>query len=162
MALPEFCMRQLLEAGAHFGHQTHRWNPKMERFIFGSRSNIHIIDLSQTMPLLHQALVKISDVVAGVYVVEPEIHGDQRGLFIETYRRAWFPQGREMVQANRADRRAADHRAAGVQSQGARRAARGHVGGTIGRRAPLPAGGDDGLLLRRRLARAPGAQIERL
>ena len=56
MALPEFSMRQLLEAGAHFGHQTHRWNPKMERFIFGSRSNIHIIDLSQTMPLLHQAL----------------------------------------------------------------------------------------------------------
>ena len=50
MALPEFSMRQLLEAGAHFGHQTHRWNPKMERYIFGSRSNIHIIDLSQTMP----------------------------------------------------------------------------------------------------------------
>src|ERR1700675_2444922 len=58
MALPEFTMRQLLEAGAHFGHQTHRWNPKMERYIFGARSNIHIIDLSQTMPLLHQALVK--------------------------------------------------------------------------------------------------------
>ena len=50
MALPEFSMRQLLEAGAHFGHQTHRWNPKMERYIFGSRANIHIIDLSQTMP----------------------------------------------------------------------------------------------------------------
>jgi dTDP-4-dehydrorhamnose 3,5-epimerase len=45
-----------------------------------------------------------SDVIAGVYVVEPEIHGDQRGLFIETYRRAWFPEGREMVQANRANR----------------------------------------------------------
>ena len=59
MALPEFSMRQLLEAGAHFGHQTHRWNPKMERYIFGSRSNIHIIDLSQTIPLLHQALVKV-------------------------------------------------------------------------------------------------------
>ena len=56
MALPEFSMRTLLEAGAHFGHQTHRWNPKMDRYIFGSRSNIHIIDLSQTMPLFHQAL----------------------------------------------------------------------------------------------------------
>jgi hypothetical protein len=49
-------MRQLLEAGVHFGHQTHRWNPKMDSFIFGVRNNIHIIDLSQTVPLLHQAL----------------------------------------------------------------------------------------------------------
>jgi small subunit ribosomal protein S2 len=57
-------MRQLLEAGAHFGHQTHRWNPKMERYIFGSRANIHIIDLSQSMPLLHQALVKVREVAA--------------------------------------------------------------------------------------------------
>ena len=65
MALPDFSMRQLLESGAHFGHQTHRWNPKMERFIFGSRSNIHIIDLSQTLPLLHQALVKVREVAAG-------------------------------------------------------------------------------------------------
>jgi small subunit ribosomal protein S2 len=56
MAVPEFTMRQLLEVGAHFGHQTHRWNPKMKRFIFGERANIHIIDLSQTVPLLHQAL----------------------------------------------------------------------------------------------------------
>src|SRR5580658_4131765 len=64
MALPEFTMRQLLEAGAHFGHQTHRWNPKMERYIFGARANIHIIDLSQTMPLLHQALVKVREVAA--------------------------------------------------------------------------------------------------
>ena len=64
MALPEFSMRTLLEAGAHFGHQTHRWNPKMDRYIFGSRSNIHIIDLSQTMPLLHQALVAVRDVAA--------------------------------------------------------------------------------------------------
>ena len=53
MALPDFSMRQLLEAGAHFGHQTHRWNPKMDRYIFGSRANIHIIDLSQSIPLLH-------------------------------------------------------------------------------------------------------------
>jgi small subunit ribosomal protein S2 len=64
MALPQFTMRQLLEAGVHFGHQTHRWNPKMDRFIFGSRNKIHIIDLAQTVPLLHQALVLVSDVVA--------------------------------------------------------------------------------------------------
>lgn len=64
MALPDISMRQLLEAGVHFGHQTHRWNPKMGPFIYGSRNNIHIIDLTQTVPLLHQALVAISDVVA--------------------------------------------------------------------------------------------------
>jgi small subunit ribosomal protein S2 len=64
MALPDVSMRQLLEAGVHFGHQTHRWNPKMEPFIYGSRNNIHIIDLTQTVPLLHQALVTVSDVVA--------------------------------------------------------------------------------------------------
>ena len=56
MALPEYSMRQLLEAGVHFGHQSHRWNPKMKDFIFGSRNNIHIIDLAQTVPLLHRAL----------------------------------------------------------------------------------------------------------
>jgi small subunit ribosomal protein S2 len=64
MALPDFSMRQLLEAGVHFGHQTHRWNPKMSQYIFGSRNNIHIIDLSQSVPLLHQALKKVSDTVA--------------------------------------------------------------------------------------------------
>ena len=64
MALPEFSMRQLLEAGVHFGHQTHRWNPKMAPYIFGARSNIHIMDLSQTVPLLHQALVKVREVAA--------------------------------------------------------------------------------------------------
>ncbi|TRO96101.1 30S ribosomal protein S2 [Glycocaulis profundi] len=64
MALPEFSMRQLLESGAHFGHQTHRWNPKMKGYIFGERSGIHIIDLSQTVPLLHQALVKVREVAA--------------------------------------------------------------------------------------------------
>ena len=64
MALPQFSMRQLLEAGVHFGHQKHRWNPKMGTFIFGARNNIHIIDLAQTVPLLHQALVTVSDVVA--------------------------------------------------------------------------------------------------
>ena len=81
MALPEFSMRQLLEAGAHFGHQTHRWNPKMDRYIFGSRSNIHIIDLSQTIPLLHQALVKVRDVAAG----------GGRVLFVGTKRQAAEP-----------------------------------------------------------------------
>ncbi|MDD9909695.1 MAG: 30S ribosomal protein S2 [Ahrensia sp.] len=64
MALPDFSMRQLLEAGVHFGHQTHRWNPKMDRYIFGKRNNIHILDLSQTVPLLHTALKQISDTVA--------------------------------------------------------------------------------------------------
>ncbi len=64
MALPEFSMRQLLEAGVHFGHQTHRWNPKMAPYIFGARSNIHILDLSQTVPLLHQALKEVRDVAA--------------------------------------------------------------------------------------------------
>ncbi len=64
MALPDFTMRQLLEAGAHFGHQSHRWNPKMGSYIFGTRNNIHIIDLSQTVPLLHRALQAVSDTVA--------------------------------------------------------------------------------------------------
>src|SRR5580704_15786041 len=81
MALPEFNMRQLLEAGAHFGHQTHRWNPKMERYIFGSRANIHIIDLSQSMPLLHQALVKVREVAAS----------GGRVLFVGTKRQASEP-----------------------------------------------------------------------
>ena len=81
MALPEFSMRQLLEAGAHFGHQTHRWNPKMKGFIFGERSNIHIIDLSQTVPLLHQALVKVREVAAS----------GGRILFVGTKRQAAEP-----------------------------------------------------------------------
>ncbi len=64
MALPAFNMRQLLEAGVHFGHQSHRWNPKMAPYIFGARNNIHIVDLAQTVPMLHQALLQVSDVVA--------------------------------------------------------------------------------------------------
>ena len=64
MALPDFTMRQLLEAGAHFGHQSHRWNPKMAPYIYGTRNSIHIIDLAQTVPLLHQALKVVSDTVA--------------------------------------------------------------------------------------------------
>ena len=64
MALPDFTMRQLLEAGVHFGHKTHRWNPKMKNYIYGSRNGIHIIDLSQTVPMLHQALVAVAETVA--------------------------------------------------------------------------------------------------
>lgn len=78
MTLPAFQMRQLLEAGVHFGHQSHRWNPKMAPFIFGARNNIHIVDLTQTTPLLHQALVKISDTVAA----------GGRVLFVATKRQA--------------------------------------------------------------------------
>ena len=64
MALPDFSMRSLLEAGAHFGHQAHRWNPKMGQYIFGTRNNIHIVDLAQTVPMLHAALQAVSDTVA--------------------------------------------------------------------------------------------------
>ncbi|WP_303830323.1 30S ribosomal protein S2 [Asticcacaulis taihuensis] len=81
MAMPEISMRLLLEAGAHFGHQTHRWNPKMERYLFGSRSNIHIIDLSQSLPLFHQALLKVREVAAA----------GGRVLFVGTKRQAQGP-----------------------------------------------------------------------
>ena len=64
MALPDFTMRQLLEAGCHFGHQSHRWNPKMAQYIYGVRNKIHIIDLSQTVPMLSRALQQVSDTVA--------------------------------------------------------------------------------------------------
>ncbi|MGF1552237.1 MAG: 30S ribosomal protein S2 [Paracoccaceae bacterium] len=63
MALPEFSLRQLLEAGVHFGHQTHRWNPRMKPFIYGERNGIHIIDLTQTVPLLDAALQAMRDTV---------------------------------------------------------------------------------------------------
>ena len=65
MAVPTYSMRQLLEAGVHFGHHTRRWNPKMAPYIFGVRNGIHIIDLEQTEPMLHQGLQAIRDVVAG-------------------------------------------------------------------------------------------------
>ena len=81
MALPEFSMRQLLEAGVHFGHQTHRWNPKMKQFIYGERSHIHIMDLSKTVPLLHQAIVQVRDTVAK----------GGRVLFVGTKRQAAEP-----------------------------------------------------------------------
>src|ERR1700733_6754802 len=81
MALPEFTMRQLLEAGAHFGHRTQRWNPKMSPYIYGSRNSIHIMDLTQTVPLLHQALVALRDVATG----------GGRVLFVGTTRQASEP-----------------------------------------------------------------------
>lgn len=64
MALPEFTLRQLLEAGVHFGHQTHRWNPRMGQYIYGQRNGIHILDLTQTVPLLDQALQVTRETVA--------------------------------------------------------------------------------------------------
>jgi len=64
MALPEFSLRQLLEAGVHFGHQTQRWDPLMEPYIYGSRNGIHIIDLTQTVPMLDQALNVVRETVA--------------------------------------------------------------------------------------------------
>ena len=64
MAMPEFTMRDLLEAGIHFGHNTQRWNPKMKPYIFGVRNNVHIIDLQQTVPMLDQALKALRDVAA--------------------------------------------------------------------------------------------------
>ncbi len=81
MALPDYSMRQLLEAGVHFGHQTHRWNPRMSQYLYGSRNKIHIIDLTQTVPLLHQALKTIRDVVAQ----------GGRVLFVGTKRQASDP-----------------------------------------------------------------------
>jgi small subunit ribosomal protein S2 len=63
--MPAFSMRQLLEAGVHFGHHTRRWNPKMSPYIFGVRNGVHIIDLEQTVPMLHRAMVAVRDVIAG-------------------------------------------------------------------------------------------------
>ncbi len=78
MAVPSFTMRQLLEAGVHFGHTTRRWNPKMESFIFGERNGVHILDLSQTVPLLQRSLEFLHGVVAG----------GGRVLFVGTKRQA--------------------------------------------------------------------------
>ena len=64
MALPTFTMRQMLEAGVHFGHSTRRWNPRMEPYIFGERNKIHILDLQQTMPMFNAALKAVSDVAS--------------------------------------------------------------------------------------------------
>ena len=64
MSLPTFSMRQMLEAGVHFGHSTRRWNPRMKPYIFGERNKIHILDLQQTVPMLHAALKALSDVTS--------------------------------------------------------------------------------------------------
>jgi len=81
MAMPEFTMRQLLEAGVHFGHQTRRWNPKMQPYIFGIRNKVHIIDLQQTVPLLQQALEAVREVTSQ----------GGRVLFVGTKRQAQEP-----------------------------------------------------------------------
>jgi small subunit ribosomal protein S2 len=81
MAVPSFTMRQLLEAGVHFGHHTRRWNPKMESYLFGVRNGIHIIDLEQSVPMLHRGLQALRDVVAG----------GGRVLFVGTKRQAQEP-----------------------------------------------------------------------
>ena len=64
MSLPSFTMRQMLEAGVHFGHSTRRWNPRMKPFIFGERNKIHILDLQQTVPMLYAALKAMSEVTS--------------------------------------------------------------------------------------------------
>ncbi|MEM6492589.1 MAG: 30S ribosomal protein S2, partial [Pseudomonadota bacterium] len=81
MAMPDFTMRQLLEAGVHFGHQTRRWNPRMSPFLYGDRNGVHIIDLSQTVPLLGRGLQALRDVAAG----------GGRVLFVGTKRQAQQP-----------------------------------------------------------------------
>lgn len=78
MALPQFTMRQLLEAGVHFGHHTHRWDPKMRQYIFGVRNGVHILDLQQTTPMLETAVKGIRDIVAN----------GGRVLFVGTKRQA--------------------------------------------------------------------------
>lgn len=81
MAIPTFSMRQLLEAGVHFGHNTRRWNPKMKPFIFGERSNVHIIDLQQTVPMLYTAMTALQQIVSK----------GGRVLFVGTKRQAADP-----------------------------------------------------------------------
>ncbi|MGD9510506.1 MAG: 30S ribosomal protein S2 [Geminicoccaceae bacterium] len=81
MPFPTYTMRQLLEAGVHFGHQTRRWNPLMSQYIFGVRNGVHILDLTQTVPMLHRALAALRDVVAG----------GGRVLFVGTKRQAQEP-----------------------------------------------------------------------
>lgn len=78
MSVPTFTMRQLLEAGVHFGHNTRRWNPKMAPYLFGVRNGVHIIDLEQTVPMLYRAMNAVRDVVAG----------GGRVLFVGTKRQA--------------------------------------------------------------------------
>ena len=81
MNVAEFSMRQLLDAGIHFGHQSHRWNPKMKPYLFGIRNGIHIIDLQQTVPLLHNALVFLYEIA----------NNNGKILFVGTKRQAQKP-----------------------------------------------------------------------
>lgn len=81
MAAPVVTMQQLIEAGAHFGHQTHRWNPRMKPYIFGARNGVHIIDLSQTVPLFARALD----------FVEATVRSGGKVLFVGTKRQAQEP-----------------------------------------------------------------------
>jgi small subunit ribosomal protein S2 len=81
MALPDFSLRQLLEAGGHFGHQTQRWNPRMAPYIYGDRNGIHIVDLTQTVELLDQAL----------HVIRETVAKGGRILFVGTKRQAQKP-----------------------------------------------------------------------
>ncbi len=76
--LPKFTIRDLLESGVHYGHKTMRWNPRMASYLFGSRNGIHIIDLQQTVPLLHRALNVVYEVVKN----------NGRVLFVGTKRQA--------------------------------------------------------------------------
>ncbi len=88
MNVPDFSMRQLLDAGIHFGHQSHRWNPKMKPYLFGVRNGIHIIDLQQTVPLLHNALVFLNDIAKNTGKI----------LFVGTKRQAQEPIKEAAVQ----------------------------------------------------------------
>ncbi len=81
MTFPTFTLRQLLEAGVHFGHQTRRWNPAMAPYIYGVRNGVHILDLTQTVPMMYRALHAVRDVVAG----------GGRVLFVGTKRQAQEP-----------------------------------------------------------------------
>ncbi len=97
MAVPEFTMRQLLEAGVHFGHHTRRWNPKMRQYIFGVRNGVHILDLQQTQPMLRDALTEIRNIVSK----------GGRVLFVGTKRQA---QGPIAESANRCGQYYVNHR----------------------------------------------------
>ena len=90
MNVPDFSMRQLLDAGIHFGHQSHRWNPKMKPYLFGVRNGIHIIDLQQTVPLLHNALVFLHEIS----------NNSGKILFVGTKRQAQEPIKKAAIETN--------------------------------------------------------------
>lgn len=90
MNVPEFSMRQLLDAGIHFGHQSHRWNPKMKPYLFGVRNGIHIIDLQQTVPMLHNALVFLNEIATNSGKI----------LFVGTKRQAQEPIKKAAEESN--------------------------------------------------------------